>query len=192
MTGFTFMAFFISRLGATPVAGHQIAVNLVVDDVHDAAGARQRDRARWWRSASAPAMRAMRGGSAGTACRSASASRRCVGGAVYLLREPIVGLYTANPVIVAAALPLLAWVALFHIADAAQTIAAFVAARVPHRDRAAGHLRASRSGASASAAATCSPSTSLGIARRLAAGRERLLVEATLGLAVAGVALAAC
>ena len=29
VTGFTFMAFFIARLGATPVAGHQIAVNLV-------------------------------------------------------------------------------------------------------------------------------------------------------------------
>jgi MATE family multidrug resistance protein len=49
-----------------------------------------------------------------------------LGGAVYLLREQVVGLYTANPVIVAAALPLLAWVALFHVADAAQTIAAFV------------------------------------------------------------------
>ena len=42
------------------------------------------------------------------------------------LREQVVGLYTANPVIVAAALPLLAWVALFHVADAAQTVAAFV------------------------------------------------------------------
>ena len=49
-----------------------------------------------------------------------------VGGAVYFLREQVVGLYTANPVIVAAALPLLAWVALFHVADAAQTVAAFV------------------------------------------------------------------
>ena len=29
VTGFAFMAFFISRLGATPVAGHQIAANLV-------------------------------------------------------------------------------------------------------------------------------------------------------------------
>ena len=29
VTGFTFMAFFISRIGATAVAGHQIAVNLV-------------------------------------------------------------------------------------------------------------------------------------------------------------------
>ena len=49
-----------------------------------------------------------------------------VGGAIYLLREQVVGLYTANPVIVAATLPLLAWVALFHVADAAQTVAAFV------------------------------------------------------------------
>jgi multidrug resistance protein, MATE family len=49
-----------------------------------------------------------------------------LGSAVYFLRETIVGLYTGNAVIVAAALPLLAWVALFHIADAAQTISAFV------------------------------------------------------------------
>jgi MATE family, multidrug efflux pump len=49
-----------------------------------------------------------------------------LGGTVYLLRETIVGLYTSNAVIVAAALPLLAWVALFHVADAAQTISAFV------------------------------------------------------------------
>src|SRR5450755_3750707 len=29
VTGFTFMAFFIARIGATPVAGHQLAVNMV-------------------------------------------------------------------------------------------------------------------------------------------------------------------
>uniref|UniRef100_UPI00202F8CEF MATE family efflux transporter n=4 Tax=Pseudomonadota TaxID=1224 RepID=UPI00202F8CEF len=29
VTGFTFMAFFVARLGDMPVAGHQIAVNLV-------------------------------------------------------------------------------------------------------------------------------------------------------------------
>ena len=29
VTGFTFMAFFIARIGATPVAGHQIAVNMI-------------------------------------------------------------------------------------------------------------------------------------------------------------------
>ena len=49
-----------------------------------------------------------------------------LGSAVYLLREPLIGLYTSDPVIIAAALPLLAWVVLFHVADAAQTIAAFV------------------------------------------------------------------
>ena len=49
-----------------------------------------------------------------------------LGLAVLLARAPIVGLYTRDAAVIAAALPLLAWVAVFHIADAAQTIAAFV------------------------------------------------------------------
>jgi MATE family multidrug resistance protein len=49
-----------------------------------------------------------------------------LGAAVYLLRGSIVALYTHDTVIAAAAFPLLAWVVLFHIADAAQTVAAFV------------------------------------------------------------------
>ena len=126
VTGFTFMAFFVSRIGATAVAGHQIAVNMVsmmfmlplaIANATSTLVAQQRRRRR-----RAP----MRAGSAGPASRSASASPPSLGGAVYLLREQVVGLYTANPVIVAAALPLLAWVALFHVADAAQTVAAFV------------------------------------------------------------------
>jgi len=56
----------------------------------------------------------------------AAAIAAVVGSTVYLLREHVVALYTANPVIAAAALPLLAWVALFHVADATQTVAAFV------------------------------------------------------------------
>jgi MATE family multidrug resistance protein len=48
------------------------------------------------------------------------------GAGVLLAREPVLRLYTQNPVVIAAALPLLAWVAVFHVADAAQTIAAFV------------------------------------------------------------------
>jgi MATE family multidrug resistance protein len=125
VTGFTFMAFFIARLGATPVAGHQIAVNLVslmfmmplaianasstlvaqrigADDLRDAR------RIGW------------HGVEIGLAIAAA------MGGAVYLLREQILRLYTGDAAIVAAALPLLAWVAVFHVADAAQTIAAFV------------------------------------------------------------------
>ncbi len=125
VTGFTFMAFFISRLGATPVAGHQIAVNLVslmfmmplaianasstlvaqrigAGDEHDA------HRIGWHGLEIGVAIAAL------------------MGGFVYLFREGIVGLYTRDAVVIAAALPLLAWVALFHVADAAQAIAGFV------------------------------------------------------------------
>ena len=48
-----------------------------------------------------------------------------LGLAVYLLRRPLLGLYTDDAQVIAAALPLLAWVVLFHIGDAAQTVAAF-------------------------------------------------------------------
>jgi len=49
-----------------------------------------------------------------------------VSAVVSLLREPILNLYTHDAVIIKAALPLLAWVVVFHIADAAQTVSAFV------------------------------------------------------------------
>lgn len=125
VTGFTFMAFFIARLGATPVAGHQIAANLVAlmfmmplalanatatlvaqrvgaDDAHDA-------RRLGWHGLVIGVGIAL-----------------LMGGTVFALRDEVVRAYTHNPVIVAAALPLVAWVALFHTSDAAQTIAAFV------------------------------------------------------------------
>ncbi|MBX3605721.1 MAG: MATE family efflux transporter [Piscinibacter sp.] len=125
VTGFSFMAFFIARFGTVPVAGHQIALNLVsamfmvplaianasstlvaqaigADDLRDA-------RRVGWHSLELCVVIAT-----------------AMGGAVYLLRAPILGLYTGDAAIAAAALPLLTWVALFHVADAAQTVAAFV------------------------------------------------------------------
>jgi len=125
VTGFTFMAFFISRLGATPVAGHQIAVNLVslmfmvplalanatstlvaqrigADDPRDAR------RIGWHGLQIGVLIAAVMGGSA------------------YLLRNRLLHLYTANEVIIAAAMPLLAWVMLFHIVDAGQTLGSFI------------------------------------------------------------------
>jgi len=125
VTGFAFMAIFIARLGTTPVAGHQIAVNLVSmmfmlplaignaasTVVAQAVGAAQPAAAR-------------RLGVHGLAMGCGLAA--VIGGLVFVAREPVLGLYTSNPVVVAAALPLLAWVAVFHIADAGQTIAAFV------------------------------------------------------------------
>jgi len=38
----------------------------------------------------------------------------------------VLGLYTRDGAVLAAALPLLAWLAAFHVADAAQTVAVFV------------------------------------------------------------------
>ena len=119
------MALFISRLGATPVAGHQVAVNLVslmfmmplslgnaactlvaqrlgAEDLRDA-------RRLSWHSLELGLAIAM-----------------LVGAGAYLLRASLLRAYTRDEAIIAAAMPLLAWVTLFHIADAAQILAAFV------------------------------------------------------------------
>jgi MATE family multidrug resistance protein len=125
VTGFTFMAFFVSRIGATAVAGHQIAANMVsMMFMLPLAIANAASTLVAQQIGAGDAADARRIGRAGLEVGVAIAA--VLGGAVYLAREHVVGLYTANPVIVAAALPLLAWVALFHVADAAQTIAAFV------------------------------------------------------------------
>lgn len=125
VTGFTFMAFFIARLGATPVAGHQIAVNLV---------------AMMFMIALALAMAALtlvaQHLGAGQKREARIVGRHAmvlttlvavaVGAVVALAREPIVALYTDNPEAAAAALPLLVWVWFFHLGDALQTVAAHV------------------------------------------------------------------
>ena len=125
VTGFTFMAFFISRVGAVPVAGHQIAANMISLmfmlplSIANASAVLVAQRI-----GAGDAADASRIGWAGLEIGVLCAA--VLGSTVYLLRESIIGLYTGNAVIVAAALPLLAWVVLFHVADAAQTIAAFV------------------------------------------------------------------
>ena len=125
VVGFTCMAFFISRISATAVAGHQLAANLVslmfmvplslsnasstlvaqsigADDLRDA-------RHMGWRGLQVAALVAL-----------------VLGTAVFFGREGVVRLYTGNEIIVAAALPLLAWVPLFHFVDAMQIASAFV------------------------------------------------------------------
>jgi multidrug resistance protein, MATE family len=125
VTGFAFMAIFIARLGTTAVAGHQLAANLVSlmfmvplalssatsTLVAQSIGAGQRRDAR-------------RLGWHGLVLGCAVAA--LMGAAVLALREPVLGLYTSNAVVVAAAMPLIAWLVVFHVADAAQTLAAFV------------------------------------------------------------------
>ena len=124
VTGFASMAFFISRFGATPVAGHQIAANLVslLFMVPMALG-------------NATSTLAAQGVGAGTLADARRVAWHgieltalvalALGTGVFFSREGIVRLYTGDEVIVAAALPLLAWVALFHFVDAMQIAAAF-------------------------------------------------------------------
>lgn len=125
VTGFTFMAFFISRLGAGPVAGHQIAANLVALMfmlplalanatstlvAQHVGGAMLHDARRiGWH-----------GLQIGAGCGVV------LGAAVFLGRDAIVHAYTRDPLVVAAALPLLAWAGLFHAFDATQALASFV------------------------------------------------------------------
>lgn len=125
VTGFSFMAFFIARIGAVPVAGHQIALNLVSAMFMVPLAIANASSTLVAQSVGAGDLRdARRVGWHGLELGMLVAAT--MGSAVYLLREPILGLYTGDAAIVAAAMPLLAWVALFHAADAAQTVAAFV------------------------------------------------------------------
>lgn len=125
VTGFSFMALFISRLGTTPVAGHQIAVNLMALLFMMPLSVAQ--------AASTLVAQRIGAGDIGDARRLGWHGLQLgigvaalMGTAVFALREPIVHVYSGDAAVVAAALPLLRWAALFHVADAAQIIAAFV------------------------------------------------------------------
>jgi MATE family multidrug resistance protein len=125
VTGFTFMALFIARLGETPVAGHQIAVNLVSAMFMTALGLGSAGGTLVAQHLGArePAVARLVGWHAlGLAVLVAA----LLGAAVALLREPIVGLFTPHGAVAAAALPLLVWVWFFHLGDALQTVAAYV------------------------------------------------------------------
>ena len=125
VTGFSFMAFMISRQSSEAVAGHQLAANLVslmfmvplalangtATLVAQRVGANDLPEAR-------------RLGWHGVEIGIGIAA--VLGAVVYFLREPVLRVYTNNPTIIAAAMPLLVWVWWFHVADAAQTMANFV------------------------------------------------------------------
>lgn len=125
VTGFTFMAIFISRLGTLPVAGHQIAANLagllymLPLAIGNACG-------------TLVAQRIGAGDHAG-ACRLGwrgvqigLAAALLFGLTLFAARHTIVGLYTNEAAVAAAALPLLTWLAIFHLGDAVQAIVAAV------------------------------------------------------------------
>ncbi len=123
--GFSFMAFFISRIGSTAVAGHQVAVNIVsVMFMMPLSLANAATTLVAQRVGAHDFIDARRIGWHGMVI--AGAASAALGLLVVALREPLVRLYTNNDTVVAAVLPLLAWVVVFHFFDAVQTMAAFV------------------------------------------------------------------
>jgi multidrug resistance protein, MATE family len=125
VTAFTFMALFIARLGATAVAGHQLAANFATvlymlplsiasatgTLVAQALGAQKPDHAR----------RISRAG-----IRLAAVLSCGVGCMLWLTRELVVRAYTPNEIIIAAALPLFSFVVFFQLFDSIQASTAFV------------------------------------------------------------------
>ncbi|MDI4631776.1 MATE family efflux transporter [Pelomonas sp. V22] len=125
VSGFTFMAIFIARLGATAVAGHQLAMNLIsLMFMLPLALANASSTLVAQRLGARDPLDAHRLGWHGLF--TAMALSAFNGGLLFLLREQVLGLYTGNALVIAAAMPLLVWVWIFHVADAAQTVAAFV------------------------------------------------------------------
>jgi MATE family multidrug resistance protein len=125
VTSFTFMAVLIARLGTAAVAGHQIVANLVaiLFMVPLSLGI----------ATSVLVAQALGAGDPKVARRAALRGFRiAVGIAVtaalllWVLREPIVALYTNDAAVAAVALSLLGLAALFHLFDASQGIAGFI------------------------------------------------------------------
>ena len=122
VTGFTFMALFIARLGALYSAAHQIAANLAALTfmlplalgnaasvvVGQSLGARQHVRAR---------AAGLAGLSLALACAVA------VGAGLYLFADAIAGLYTGDIALRRVAAGLIAFVAVYHLFDAVQAVA---------------------------------------------------------------------
>ena len=122
VTSFTFMALFIARLGAASSAGHQVAANVTAVAymlplamssatsvlVGQAIGAGDAARAR---------QTGLAGIGSGFACGCAVAL------CVWLARDRIAALYTEDAQVAAVAGTLLAWVAAYHLFDAASAVA---------------------------------------------------------------------
>lgn len=125
VSGFTLMAVFIARLGTTPVAAHQLTANVMSVLFMFPLALSQATSALVAQHVGARQMHAaQRLGWHGLAL--ALGLSMVFGVALLAMRGPLVALYTPDAAVAAAAMPLMAWMALFHVFDAAQTMAAFV------------------------------------------------------------------
>lgn len=125
VSAFSFMALFIARISTVSVAGHQIAMNLVsMMFMLPLALANATSTLVAQRIGANDLADARRLGWHGVWIGTGLAT--LVATVVVAARAPIIGLYTRDAATAAAALPLLAWLGIFHVSDALQTISAFV------------------------------------------------------------------
>lgn len=125
VSGFALMAVFIARFGTTSLAAHQIAANLVsLLFMLPMALASATSTLVAQRIGARDAVDARRLTRHGIVFGLLVAT--VLGSVVYLARPAVIGLYTQDAAVAAVALTLLAWVTLFHVVDAAQTLASFV------------------------------------------------------------------
>ncbi|MDD0837800.1 MATE family efflux transporter [Curvibacter sp. HBC61] len=125
VTSFTLMALFISRLGTTAAASHQIAANVtaVLYMVPLSLAIATSARTSYWLGAGEPE-RAKR--SVLTGLMLALGLGVVASTALWLGHEQLPRAYAESPEVARQAAPLLLWVAFFHLADAWQTLCVFV------------------------------------------------------------------
>jgi MATE family multidrug resistance protein len=125
VTSFTLMALFIARLGAVALASHQIAASLaaVLYMVPLALGIASSARTGYWLGAG-QAHKARRAAGMGIGLAIGAA---LLGAALLFMgREALAHAFSTDPRVVQAATVWLAWVALYHLADAVQAVCAYL------------------------------------------------------------------
>jgi multidrug resistance protein, MATE family len=125
VTSFTLMALFIARLGTAASAAHQIASNLtaLAYMVPLSLAIATSARVSWWLGAGdrAQARHAVR-----TGFLVAVSCALILAGAMLVLRQQLPAIYSDNPQVIGVASMLLLATALYHLADAVQTLCVFV------------------------------------------------------------------
>lgn len=125
VTSFTLMALFVARLGTTASASHQIAANLaaVLYMVPLAIGIATSARTSYWLGADQPyrAKDAVRLG-----FFMVLGCALLLTGVLIGLRETLAHLYARSPDVIALAVPLLLWTAMFHLFDGLQSLGVFI------------------------------------------------------------------
>jgi len=125
VTSFTLMALFVARLGTTAAASHQIAANLaaVLYMVPLAIGIATSARTSYWLGADQPRQARH---AVGLGFMLVLACAVLLAGLLLVVRDPLVRLYARSPEVIALAVPLLFWIAAFHLFDGLQALGVFV------------------------------------------------------------------